>query len=217
MEDIIKKWKEAKISYANFEFNCGGDSMNDTDLIFYVDNGNKIEVSSEISSYFDDDIYNHVEFYVNSDGHYLGETGTVRITLNESGDDVEYSKSSMSQYSESCEGTIECPITKEQAEFITEYISGLSKDAWDNPHTDFKKDFILTEEHENLIQELHDSFFDHAVNWQPDDVYGDVEDESQTYNISTEDSDTIHIYEKDNQFYINLNVGCRVYTESEMY
>lgn len=216
MEDIIKKWKEAKISYANFEFDCGGDSMNDTDLIFYDDNGNEINVSSEISSYFDDDIYNHVQFYVNSDGHYLGETGTVRITLNESGDDVEYSKSSMSQYSESFEETIQCPITKEQAEFITEYISGLSKNAWDTPHTDFKKDFILTEKHEKVIQELHDLFYDHVVYWNPE-CDGDIEDESQSYNTSTEDGDTIHIYEEDNQFYINLNVGCRVFTESEMY
>ena len=53
MEDIIKKWKEAKISYANFEFNCGGDSMNDTDLIFYDDNGNNIEMKSSrlVTSY----------------------------------------------------------------------------------------------------------------------------------------------------------------------
>lgn len=214
MEDIIKKWKEAKISYAKFEFSCGGDSMNDTYLTFYDDNGNEIEVSSEISSYFDDDVYNHVDFYEASDGHYLGEDGTVHIELNESGDDVEYAKSSVFSYSESCDGLIQCPITKEQAEFIREYVSEIAQEAWDGNRVDFKKDFVLTEQHEDLIQELHDLFLNHAENWDPE-CDGEIEYDSQSYNITDQGGREISIYEEDNQFYIELNVGCNVLTESE--
>ena len=85
-QEAIKLWKELKIESGTMEFSCGGDSMNDYSFTFYG-GGKEIE-SSELKDYFDDAVYKHVEFYVNSDGHYQGEAGTVEITLDNDDDDL---------------------------------------------------------------------------------------------------------------------------------
>ena len=35
MEKLIEEWKEKGVDRAEFEFSCGGDSMNDTSLVFF--------------------------------------------------------------------------------------------------------------------------------------------------------------------------------------
>lgn len=212
MSDIIKKWKKAKISYGEFTYDCGGDSMNDTYLVFYDKKGNELDVDSELSSYFDDDIYNHVEFYEASDGHYLGESGTVRITLNDEEDDFEYEKDGMAHYSEHVTDTITCTITREQADFIREYISGLSDSNWNGRQTDFKKDFILTDEHEKLIDELHNSLQSQSWDWSPD-ADGEIEDDSSGYSTENENGGNDIIIEEvdDDEFTIQLTVSCNMY------
>ena len=82
--EAIALWKELGITSATMEFSCGGDSMNDYHFTFYnVNSENKEVESSELDSFFDDEVFRNVEFYVNSDGHYIGESGTVEIELDE--------------------------------------------------------------------------------------------------------------------------------------
>ena len=94
-EEIIKLWKEKNIDHVDFNFSCGGDSMNDTEIQIYDKQGNEVECS-EISDHIDSEVYNKVEFYVNSDGHYMGESGTVKVELVEDDEEpyLSYSKSS---------------------------------------------------------------------------------------------------------------------------
>src|ERR1700691_5187239 len=96
-KETIELWNKLKIESCTMKFSCGGDSMNDYSFTFYG-GGKEIE-SPELKDYFDDAVYKHVEFYVNSDGHYQGEAGTVEITLDDD-DDFSYCKAAQSEYEE---------------------------------------------------------------------------------------------------------------------
>ena len=98
MEKIIKLWKELGVTHIDFEFCCGGDSMNDTTL--NIHKGDEIIENNELETFFDNEVYKRVEFYVNSDGHYQGESGNVLIELNDEGDDFNFMKSAQSEWCE---------------------------------------------------------------------------------------------------------------------
>ena len=97
IQEFIKLWKELGVDYVNFEFSCGGDSMNETSITIFDDKGSEIDCA-DIVTYIDDIIYSEVEFYEASDEHYLGESGIVKIRLNEDEEDLDYSKTSQSWY-----------------------------------------------------------------------------------------------------------------------
>ena len=63
-DPIIEKWLELNIKRAEFEFYAGGDSMGDTNLMFY--NEKDEEVAFEYKDEIDQMVYDNVEFYVNS-------------------------------------------------------------------------------------------------------------------------------------------------------
>ena len=78
--DIFQLWIEKNIKECIMTFSCGGDSMNDTSFLLY-DNEGKNVFEPIITDYLEEDVYHKVEFYEVSDGHYMGESGTVTITL----------------------------------------------------------------------------------------------------------------------------------------
>ena len=96
--EAIKLWKELRITNCTMNFYCGGDSMGDTSFVLSDENGD-VDCQA-LEDFFDDEVYRHVDFYVNSDGHYQGESGQVEIELNEDEDGFYYSKSSTSEWSE---------------------------------------------------------------------------------------------------------------------
>ena len=81
------------------------------------------EIDDGIELYFEDEVFRNVEFYENSDGHYLGEFGEVTITLNENENQFDYSKSSTSEYSEPYTDNVRVKITKDEAKFIKDYVN----------------------------------------------------------------------------------------------
>ena len=90
--EVIQEWKKLNVYKGRFEFSCGGDSMNETELTFYDNDDNPISKTQVLNDYFEDEIYKKVEFYEASDGHYIGEMGTVYITLNDDEDDFEWAQ-----------------------------------------------------------------------------------------------------------------------------
>jgi hypothetical protein len=78
LKEAIARWKELNVDRVVLTFNCGGDSMGDMDWEVFGANDQRIE-DEDLISYFDRVIFDKVEFYVNSDGHYIGESGTVTI------------------------------------------------------------------------------------------------------------------------------------------
>ena len=87
MNEIIRIWKECGVHEAEFHSDCGGDSMNETHWVFLDSKGETIDSSSlsVVESQLESDVYDNIQFYEASDGHYLGESGTVNVTLNDEG------------------------------------------------------------------------------------------------------------------------------------
>jgi hypothetical protein len=183
MQEIIKIWKEKNIDHINFNFSCGGDSMNDTSIEIFDKEGELVQ-DGELESYFDDQTYENVEFYVNSDGHYQGEFGVVEITLNDDEDDFEYSKSSSSEWNESCDNEVEIELTDEEAQFVADYVLNINGGE-DDIKTNYKKDFILTNEQEETLQGLEGKISEFAQDYTPKNEEGEM-NEWHSYTTNEE-------------------------------
>lgn len=153
MEEMIKLWKEKGVAEAVFTFSCGGDSMNETEIALYDSKSNRI-VDEELETYFDNEVYDEVEFYVNSDGHYIGEFGTVTITLEDDGEGnevFEYSKYSEAEYSESETESLYIGLTNDQLSFIENHVHSIVGDT-DDVTFNYKNDFILKDN--SILEDL---------------------------------------------------------------
>lgn len=144
--EIIELWKELKVTNVQFNFSCGGDSMGDTSIRIITDNG-EIE-NKTLENYFDREVYENVDFYVNSDGNYLGESGTVYITLRN--DKFIYNKISTFEYLENVEARVKVYLTDEEVDFINEYVFNIVGSEYDDLIYNYKKDFVLTDELEKI-------------------------------------------------------------------
>lgn len=181
-EEAVKLWKKLRIETCTMDFNCGGDSMGDTSFSFSDDKG---DVScQELEHYFDNEVYKHVDFYVNSDGHYQGESGTVEITLNDEGDDFEYCKNAQSEYSESHTSTTEIELSPNMIEFIKENVSNING-AKGGIVINFKREFVMTDEQEALQEELEEKLLSEISSYQPADLDADL-DEWFTFTTNDE-------------------------------
>ena len=113
---------------------------------------------------------------------------------------------------------IELAITKEQAQFLKEFVRSISR-----YEIDFKKDFILTEEHERILSELEEEFeilreeySNDCVNDFREELEEDEEDEEiggvYVDITSVIDDTTIEpiIEEFEGNFYLHLLLECDV-------
>lgn len=182
-ENIIKIWKEKNIDHVNFNFSCGGDQMNDTSIEIFDKEGNLVE-DSELEGYFDDQAYKNVEFYVNSDGHYQGEFGVVTIEFDENENDFTYSKSSSSEWNESTENEVEIELSDKEAKFVADYVLNINGGE-DDIQTNYKKDFILTNEQEETLESLEEKISTFANEFLPKDVEGEM-NEWHSYTTNEE-------------------------------
>jgi hypothetical protein len=211
MKETIEHWKKSKIAYAEFQFSCGGDSMNDTEIVFFDAEGNEVADEHSLAGYFEDEVYKEVNFYEASDGHYIGESGVVRIELNDEGDDFYYIKSAQSEWSERYSGEMLCEVTKEEVEFLNEYIGGMSDANWNGRQTDYKKDFILKPEHEKMVEELHEKFQDCANDFVPE-TKGEMSGDSTQYNTAEDEGEMgVEFVEQEGKTFVKLYVICEVY------
>lgn len=187
-EEAIKRWKDLKLENAVFNFSCGGDSMGQTEVCLYSENEQIRDTFLE--EFFDTEVYNYVEFYENSEGHYLGESGDVHITLNEYDEvaEFEYSKTSISEYSEMVANTVEIELTEEEKEFFSNYIANIDGDSYGESATDgmvinYLKDFLLTEEKQNILDSIVEK-----VTLAPDIVEFDFDGVREDYYTYTTNS-----------------------------
>ena len=95
-------------------------------------------------------------------------------------------------------------ITEEQARFLEDYIRDMSGGSWRGEDINYKKDFILTEEIEDIIQKLRDEFQNNLKEWAYNQ--DELSEESESYETS------ISIIKEDEKFFIELEVSCQVYS-----
>jgi hypothetical protein len=200
LKEALQRFKDLNLEQAVLTFDCGGDSMGNTEWELQKEDGEVVE-DDDLTDFFDNEVYNKVDFYVNSDGYYNGEAGTVTVTIETDGDDDDeesddeeffsYSKRSMSEYTEQCVNTIEVKLTPAMAAFISEYVSNIN--GGDSGFTiNYKKDFLLTDEQETLVDEIEALLQEDCEQYEPemDDEDGSLEDWFN-YTTNTEDDDEL--------------------------
>ena len=195
-EEAIKIWKELNITQADFKFYCGGDSMGDTDMVFEnKDNENCKVAYDKLFTYIEDLIYNRVEFYDASDGHYMGEAGHVYVELTHNGDDFECSKTSESEWNETFSSIIGVPITDDEREFVEKNVRSIVGGFDDSPMINYSRDLIMTDKTEKMIEGLLCKIDSHTEDFVPDfeDYFGNGElQEWYTYDTSDNNNDIIN-------------------------
>ena len=200
--EAVSEWKKLGIESANMEFSCGGDSMNDYSFVFYTKNTTpggteNIEVESEeLVSFFDTQIFDDVEFYVNSDGHYIGESGNVVITLNDDEDGFSYDKEAESEWSESYEETIHIKLSKEEIEFVKNKVLNINGGTDGDATFNYKVDCIITDEEEEIIEVLGKRLETDCEEYEFEEVEGEQEDWF-TWSTNQEVEDVIQFTEED--------------------
>ena len=178
--------------------------MSDYSFTFYTKNKSavtgrpeNIEVESELLiSFFDLQIFDDVEFYVNSDGHYIGESGNVVITLNDDEDGFVYDKQSQSEWSESYEETIHIRLSNSEVEFIKNKILNINGGQDGDATFNYKIDCVITDEEEELIETLGKRLENECETYEFQDVEGEEEDWF-TWSTNQEVDDVIQFTEED--------------------
>ena len=117
----IKLWQKNNIGNAEFHFSCGGDSFNDYHFEIFDKDNNGIQVDEALTDYLTEDIFNRVDFYEASDGHYMGEDGIVTIELDD--DDFSYSKEAESEFEEERTQSGSIKLTDKEVEVMQRLVS----------------------------------------------------------------------------------------------
>jgi hypothetical protein len=212
--EAIALWKELGITTADMEFSCGGDSMNDYHFTFYNSENKEVQ-SGELESFFDDDVFKRVEFYVNSDGHYIGESGNVSIELSEDEEnpDFVYYKNAQAEWSESFTDEVAVELTEKEVEFVRSKVLNLVG-SQDGDAINYKGDCILNNEEEQISDTISQKISDVVMNHEFENAEGEVEEWFQ-YNTDEVDSDVLPKI-VGNTLFVSLTKQFLVYTDSEL-
>jgi hypothetical protein len=207
-ETIIQLWKELEITRIDFQFTCGGDSMNDTTLTIYK--GEEIIENNTISTYFNNEVYNAVAFYEASDGHYMGESGNVLIELED--DEFIYSKWAEEEWCERVTNEVEIELTDEEVKFVEEFVSNINGSEGEGININYKKDFIINEKREELIESIENKISDFCDNYVPEEFGGELND---WYSYNTNEDTDSELVIKDNNIIVDISNEYYDYRESE--
>lgn len=207
-EQIIQLWKEKGVESINYEFDCGGDNMGETTLNILDKEGELIECK-EIEDYFENKIYDNVEFYVNSDGHYMGERGNVYVYLNDEQDGFDYSKSSMEEYNEREDFDVMIELSDEEIEYISLYVNNINTGWGDDMNFNYGTDFIKTDRHEELETSIGEKLTKFYDDYEPE-LLGELSGADMSLNTN-ENENVITI--EGNKLKVTLFYESYVYKE----
>ena len=192
--DIIQIWKENNIEKCVMEFSCGGDSMGDTEYTLYDNEGNQVS-NDDITDYFEHHIYDYVDFYEVSDGHYMGESGTVTIELDEYDGEPSFtfSKDAQSEFEETFSGTMDFKLTEVEVKLLEEKISNFNKSEWDSQvFINYKDDCVITDEEEVILNDLIKRIEDESFDFEIEDATGEEVGSERSFDTG-EDGEGLNI------------------------
>lgn len=185
-EQAIQIWNGKGITECVMEFNCGGDQMNDYTFTFHTNEGD-VECE-ELNTYFDEEVYKNVEFYVNSDGHYIGEAGVVNITLEDGDDNFSYSKDAESEWNETFSQVAYFKLTEDYKKFIEDKVQSIVGGE-DGETINYKGDCILTDDEEQMTEDLLSELADFAGDLEMSEAEGEPSDWFRFTTNALEDDD----------------------------
>ncbi len=202
--EAIKLWKELNIDRCEMEFSCGGDSMNETDYTLY-DKDEKVVDSPELNDYFDHEVYNEVEFYEVSDGQYMGEFGKVVITLEEDEEDEEYfsyDKQALSEWEDTFFTDVNIKLSEKEKELLVTKVENINGGGWDNElNVNYKDDCVLTDEEEELLNNLLEKVRDEAENAEIEGEGEETDGENRTFESEIDIEDDTLVVSVGGRFY----------------
>ena len=201
MNEIIELWKKLDITKGEFIFSCGGDSMNETEFRFWDSKNEEVE-DSELENYFEGQVYKEVDFYEVSDGHYMGEFGTVIIVLEEDDDEpyFSYDKESQSEYEERLSEVMKYELTDDEVKFITEKVQSIVGGE-DGQAINYKGDCLLSDEEVELSEKLLDNLWNTAGDYEFENADGEPQ-EWFVFTTSIDEEDEIII--EDNKLSVEV-------------
>ena len=165
-----------------------------------------------MDKFFDSVVFDRVDFYVNSDGHYMGESGSVHITLDDlelddADIDFDYVKSAQSEWNESLTNTLSITLNEEQINYVKEFVSSFNGGSDEFTQFNYSKDFIMTDEHERIENEIS-TILDETTN----DYEPETDNElNEWYNYQNEEP----MFNEHNELLVEMNNETYVYTDSE--
>lgn len=216
--EVLRLWKELKVEEAVFRFDCGGDSMGETELSATDKEGNSIDLG-ELHTILEDEVYNRVNFYEASDGHYMGESGQVVIIFDEDDDELQFMKSAEAEFNERLNGQFDLKISDEEYEFLNKYVENINYSPWDSENINYKADFILTDELESLQQDLIKRLEDESNYVEPEDIPYNAERNEDGVSFHTgedfDDDATIQLVKKFDDTTNETNHYLKVWVEVE--
>ena len=201
MNEIIELWKKLDITKGEFIFSCGGDSMNETEFKFWNSENKEVE-DSELENYFESEVYKEVDFYEVSDGHYMGEFGTVIIVLEEDGDEpyFSYDKESQSEWEERLSEVMKYELTDDEVKFITEKVQSIVGGENGNA-INYKGDCLLSDEEEKISEKLLDNLWNASDDYEFEGADGEPQ-EWFVFTTSIDEEDEIII--EDNKLSVEV-------------
>lgn len=216
-QQAIERWKEKGVVKCEMEFSCGGDSMNDYSFKLLDEDGNEVD-DDELKDYFESVIWKKVTFYEASDGHYIGESGTVEITLDE--DDEEsffnYYKNARSEWSETIVNTIGMKLTPEQIAFIEKNVRNING-SQDDMVVNYKRDFILTDADVAIQEELEATIEKETKGYEPElEDDDDTLEDWFTFSTSIDDEEESgELVIKDGELQIRIRNQYTTYSDAD--
>jgi hypothetical protein len=147
----------------------------------------------------------------------MGESGNVYIELDEE-DEFCFVKSAQSEWSETKTEEILIPISKEEKEFIDEYILSFGQNDWSGDFVNYKKDLILSNEKLNILNGLKEKFDDGSNKIYDILSDSDVNDSSLTYTTDKDENDTFKFVVAENgdvNLVLFVSVEVFEYTDSD--
>ena len=223
-KEAIEIWNKLGIASASVEYeidrNCHLGEISKYSFDFFDEDENSIDKSddfSDIIEYFTDKIEQFHFDGENSGGwsRYDGRDGTITITLLNDNtfeyDVSDYHVVADKDY-ELANDSIEINITEEEFNFLQEYVVDISGGGWRREEINYKKDFVMTKELEEIIYELQEKFVDKMERFikyanPMDYIYDHIDEDDEDELEITESSmsyTTIDFFQRHNDFYVEL-------------
>jgi hypothetical protein len=140
----------------------------------------------------------------------MGESGNVLIELED--DEFTYSKSAEEEWCERVTNEVEIELTDEEVKFVEEFVSNINGSEGEGININYKKDFIINEKREELIESIENKISDFCDNYVPEEFGGELND---WYSYNTNEDTDSELVIKDNNIIVDISNEYYDYRESE--
>jgi len=171
-QDEVSRIKElftsGKVDKIVWNYQAGGDSLNDYSNNFYLNDEEVTVEDIDVSDY----VLDIIDIAEASDGHYLGEFGNVIITLED--DELQVVKDYQTEWSVSEDEVMYISVSEKQIEVLKK-IKSFTLSVYEHSleDIDFTEDLYITDEMRTAIDNIIENAIDKAddfLNSLPNDI-----------------------------------------------